>query len=130
MTITPSSNWAADWYKARPHLVRVCNRVDMGIDDIYQALKTDDRYQLLMMDQGAAVISLEDDAVHIVGVAGKFKKGWAEDFTAFVLAVAMITKKPRATLNGRKGWLRVLPTLGWTPTKYGMEVYHGRSIRR
>ena len=106
-------------------MVKVCDRVDMDIDDIYQALKTDDKYQLLMMDEGAAVISLEDDAVHIVGVAGKFKKGWAVDFTAFVLAVAMVTDRPKATLGGRKGWLKALKPLGWVPTESGMEVYHG-----
>jgi len=125
MTITPVHNWQRHWSTARPHLVKVCERVDdMTIDDIYDGLKTDNNFKLVMMPTGAAVIRLEDQAVHVVGVGGKFEKGWTTEFTSFLLDVAMITGRSKATLGGRKGWLRALKPLGWVPTENGMEVYY------
>ena len=129
MTITPVKDWKQHWWKARPYMERVCQRVPgITVDEIYFKLRDDPDYQLLMMEDGAAVISLEDDAVHIVSVGGDFRthRAWADDFTAFVLSIAMILNRPKITLCGRKGWRRALKHLGWQVNGEQLEVFHGR----
>ena len=130
MTITPVKDWERHWWKARPLMERVCQRMPgITVDEIYFKLRDDPDYQLLMMDDGAAVISLEEDSIHIVGLSGNFPRNarnWADDFTAFVLSIAMILNRPKITLCGRKGWSRALKHLGWRVNGEQLEVFHGR----
>ena len=89
----------------------------MEPDEIYNLLR-DGRGQLFHIDGCAwAVLEYVGDAVHVVGVVGDgLKKGWEADFTDFLHHACTEMGVSRATLIGRKGWLRRLKNIGWRPT--------------
>lgn len=88
---------------------------DMSVEEIKGYCRTDPRWRLLIFDnfQGAAVIRIWDEWLHVVAIGGKLEKGWHHELFVWLLSVAQWARLRFITLGGRKGWSRFLKPMGF-----------------
>lgn len=88
---------------------------DMTVQEIKDYCRTDERWRLLIFDafQGAAVVRVWDDWLHVVAIGGKLEPGWEDEFYLWLSNVAKFIGAKFITLGGRKGWARKLARLGF-----------------
>lgn len=73
------------------------------------------RLLVLEMGEGAAIIRILNDRLHVVSLGGTLPKGWASEFTDWLTNCAAYIELKGITLCGRKGWQRKLAPLGFKP---------------
>lgn len=90
---------------------------DMTVAQIRDLCRTDESWRLLIFDafDGAAVVRVWDDWLHVVAIGGTLEKGWHELFFEWLKRVAKFLGLRFVTLGGRKGWTRMLKPLGFVP---------------
>lgn len=90
---------------------------DYTPDDIRDMCRTDESWRLLIFDHfdGAAVLRVWDDRLHVVAIGGKFERGWEVEFFEWLVRLARFFGLRFVTLGGRKGWARLLKPLGFVP---------------
>jgi len=101
--------------------------VDMRLDEIQDNCRADERWRLLIFDhfEGAAVIRVWDDWLHVVAIGGHFQKGWEWEFFDYLKRLGRFIGAKYVTLGGRKGWDRKLAPLGFKhldPVFLGVEI--------
>jgi len=129
-----ASRFYIDWELCSSFIARACARRESSITpaDLFRSLATDQRYQLVLFKAddevvGAAVVIMFDHSLHIEALAGEFPPRWVYAFDNWLEAAAEAFGRQRATLTGRKGWVRKLRGLGWRLGANGLlEVDYGR----
>lgn len=90
---------------------------DMTPDEIRLHCKTDEAWRLLIFDHfdGACVVRVWDEWLHVVAIGGRLERGWHLEFFEWLKRVAKFLGLRFVTLGGRKGWNRLLKPLGFVP---------------
>jgi hypothetical protein len=99
----------------------------MTVEQIREHCVAYEDWRLLIFDHfdGAAVVRVWDDRLHIVAIGGQLEKGWHLIFFDWLKRVAKFLGLRFVTLGGRKGWTRLLKPLGFVPLD---SVYLGVEI--
>lgn len=90
---------------------------DMSVDDIRNLCRTDESWRLLIFDRfdGACVVRVLGEWLHVVAIGGTLEKGWHVEFFEWLKRIAKFLGLRFVTLGGRKGWNRLLKPLGFKP---------------
>lgn len=106
---------------AWPHMRRFIERsqqrgpTDMTSDEMARKCQRDPTWRLVMMGEldGAAIIRIVGDHLHVAAIGGDFPQGWHLEFFEWLAAGGRANGLGYITLAGRKGWLRKLRGLGF-----------------
>lgn len=77
--------------------------------------RPDWRLLVLHEGEGAAVIRILNDRLHVVSLGGHLPRNWAEEFNRWLVQTAAYLELQGITLAGRPGWKRKLAPLGYVP---------------
>lgn len=107
------------WPHIKRHIEAAQRRgpTDHDIDQLrrYCCCMADWRLVVLEMGEGAAIIRILNDRLHVVSLGGNLPKGWAPLFAEWLTNCGIYCELQGITLCGRKGWARKLAPLGFKP---------------
>lgn len=107
------------WPHIRKHIQAAQRRgpTDHDLAELRCNCLNSQSWRLLVLEhgEGAAIIRILDNRLHVVSLGGKLPKGWAAEFNDWLRGVAAYLELKGVTLCGRKGWARVLAPLGFKP---------------
>lgn len=110
---------ATVWPHVKRHIEAAQRRgpTDHELAELRQACCQSQTWRLLVLEggDGAAIIRILNDRLHVVSLGGTLAKGWAGEFHDWLRGVAAYLELQGITLCGRKGWARKLAPLGFRP---------------
>lgn len=113
-----------EWHEVLPWIAEACRRSVGNPEKLKEYCIEDPKYfciRFLIDDEliGAAILSIEPDALHMESLSAKFPKDWRNHVGCWLDHIATEAGLNKITIDGRKGWARLLRSYGYRMTNDG-----------